>query len=194
LLLVANAFDDGYGNVGPVADLETNTFDVIPVSLLLNTVLNSTHYQIPFETVTAYTQLSYPDGTPVSNATVRAWWIAGNIRSNATVTYDEKAAIWVVRYQFLLGDLLRFGTWTLSEEASDVYGNKGSVSLDVTADPYLFLALVLIALAVVLLVRWFLSKYWHRIYLGTKRVLTRIRSRLGPPSLGRYFSDSPVTP
>lgn len=194
LLLAANAFDDGNGNAGPVADIETSSFDVMPASLLLNTALNSTYYQIPFDAVTAYTQVSYPDGTPVSNATVRAWWIAGNIRSNATVTYDEKAAIWIVRYQFLFGDLLRFGTWTLSEEANDVYGNKGSATLDVTADPYLFLAIVLIAIAVVLLMRWLLSRYWHRIYLGTKRVLTTIRSRLGPPSLGRYFSDSPVTP
>jgi hypothetical protein len=166
----------------------------MPASLVLNTALNSTHYQIPFDAVIAYTQVSYPDGTPVSNATVQAWWIAGNIRSNATVTYDERSAVWIVRYQFLFGDLLRFGTWTLSEETNDIFGNKGSASLEVTADPYFFLAIVLIAVAAVLLVRWFLSRYWHRIYLGTKRVLTTIRRRLGPPSLGRYFSDSPVTP
>jgi len=57
LLLAANAFDDGNGNVGPVKDIETGSFSVTAVGLRLDTVLNSTSYQIPFDTVRAYTQV-----------------------------------------------------------------------------------------------------------------------------------------
>jgi hypothetical protein len=193
-LISANAFDDGNGNLGPAKDVETTSFGVTPVTLLVNTALNSTHYQVPFDTLTAYTRVSYPDGTSVTNATIRAWLSAANSQVNATVTPDKVSPVWIIKYAFSWGDLLRLGNWKLFVEATDIDGNAGSGSMEVTAEPYTLVEIVVAAAIVVLVVRWLLLRFWRRLYLETKRVVSVLRARVRPPSLGRYFSRSPVTP
>ena len=192
-VLPAQTFDDGNGNTGPGNDIETSSFTALPAALRVSATLNSTHYQVPFDTVVAYTQVSYPDGTLITNATVRAWLSAANSRVNATVTHDKAAAVWIVWYAFSWSDLLRPGAWTLSVQASDTYGNAGSASIEIFAEPYTLIEIVLAIVVVLLVARWLLSRFWRRLYLGAKRGLSTLRSRLRPPSLGRY-NDSPVTP
>ncbi len=193
-ILPANAFDDGKGNTGPGKDIETSSFSVLPATLVVNAALNSTHYQVPFDTLIAYTQVSYPDGTLVANATVRAWLVAANSKVNATVTRDRVNPVWIVKYAFSWGDLLRLGNWGLFVQATDIYGNAGSGSLEVSAEPYMLLEILIAAAIVVLVVRWLLLRFWQRLYLGTRRVMSVLRARLRPPSVGRYLNGSPVTP
>ena len=104
-VIVANAFDDGYGNIGPEKNVETDSFTVLPATLQVSVSVNSTHYQVPLDTVTAYVKVSYPDGSPVTNATVRAWLNSAGSIANASITYDETAAVRVATYRFSLGDL-----------------------------------------------------------------------------------------
>jgi len=193
-MVSASAFDDGKGNIGPGKDIETSSFGVLPATLDLNTVLNSTHYQVPFDTLIAYTQVSYPDGSSVANATVRAWLVAAGSKVNATVTRDRVNPVWIVKYAFSWGDLSRLGNWELSVEATDIYGNAGSGSLEVSAEPYTLLEILIAAAIVVLVVRWLLLRFWRHLYLGTRRVMSVLRARLRPPSVGRYLNRSPVTP
>jgi hypothetical protein len=193
-VMAANAFDDGKGNVGPEKDVETSSFVVTAAALLVSSVLNSTRYQVPLDTLVAYTQVSYPDGTSVANATVRAWLNAPNAQVNVTVTRDRTSQVWIIKYAFSWGDLLRLGSWKLSVQATDIYGNTGSESLEVTAEPYSLLEIVVAAAVVLLVIRWLLARFWRRLYLETKRAISALRGRLRPPSLGRYFNNSPVTP
>ena len=193
-LLSANGYDDGKGNIGPDKDIETGSFSALPATLVVNAAVNSTHYQVPFDSLAAYARVSYPDGTAVSNATVRAWLVAGNSKVNVTVSQDKTRSAWVVSYSFSWGDLLRLGGWRLTVEAGDIYGNAGSGSLEVFAEPYSLLEIVVLAAIVLLVARWLLSRFWRCLYLETKRAISAIRGRLRPPSLGRYFKSSPVTP
>jgi hypothetical protein len=176
-VIAANAFDDGYGNTGPERDVETDMFTVVPAKLQVSTSLNSTRYEIPLETVTVYVRPSYPDGSPVTNATIRARLSTAGSMVNASVGYDKNAAVWVVTYSYSLGDLLRPGAWTLSVEASDAYGNSGSAAQEIIAEPYYFIGILLVVIFAVLVVRWFLSRYWHRLYLRAKRVSSAFRTR-----------------
>jgi hypothetical protein len=193
-LLSANAFDDGEGNIGPGKDVETSTFNVTAATLVVSSALNSTHYQVPFDTLTAYARISYPDGTPVSNATVRAWLIAANSEVNATVTYESANSVWIIKYAFSWSDLLRLGNWRLFVVATDIYGNSGSESLEVTTQFYTLLEIVVAAAIVVLAVRWLLLRFWRRLYVETKRAVSALRARVRHPSFGRYLNNSPVTP
>jgi len=193
-VLPANAFDDGNGNIGPTKDFETESFSVLPATLVVSVALNSTHYQVPFDTLIAYAQVSYPDGVSVTNATVRAWLAAADSKVNATVSRDKVNPIWVVKYTFSWGDLLRLGNWGLFVEATDLYGNTGSGYAEVSAEIYTLLEIVIAAAIVVLVLRWLLQRYWRRLYLETRRVVSALRARLRPPSVGRYFNSSPVTP
>ena len=193
-LLTAHSFDDGNGNTGPGTDIETSSFGAVPARLKVSATLNSTHYQVPFDNLVAYTQVSYPDGTLITNATVQAWLSVANSRVNSTVTYDKAAEVWIITYAFSWGDLLRPGSWTLLVQAGDTYGNAGSASIEVFAEPYEFIEIVLAIVVVLVVARWLLSKFWRRMYLGAKRGLSVIRGRLRPPSLGRYLNSSPVTP
>jgi hypothetical protein len=193
-VLSANAFDDGNGNTGPGNDVETRSFSVLPATLVVNAALNSTHYQVPFDTLVANTGVSYPDGATVTNATVRAWLVAANSKVNATVSRDRVNQVWMVKYAFSWGDLFRLGNWALFVEATDIYGNAGSGSVEVSAEPYTLLEILIAAAVIVLVIRWLLLRFWRRLYLGTRRVVSVIKARLRPPSFGRYFSGSPVTP
>ena len=193
-LLSANAFDDGEGNIGPGKDVETSSFSVTPAMLHVNAALNSTHYQVPFDTLIAYTSVSYPDGTSVNNATVRALLTAANSKVNATISRDKVNPVWVVKYAFSWSDLLRLGNWRLSVEATDIYGNAGSGSVEVSADPYMLLEIIIAAAIIVLIARWLLLRFWRRLYLGTRRVVSMLRARFRPRPVGRYFNSSPVTP
>jgi hypothetical protein len=193
-ILPANAFGDGKGNTGPGKDIETSSFSVLPATLLVNAVTNSTQYQVPFDTLIAYTQVSYADGTLVTNATVRAWLVAANSKVNATVTRDRVNQVWIVKYASSWGDLVRLGNWGLFVQATDIYGNAGSGSLEVSAEPYALLEILIAAAIVVLVVRWLLLRFWRRLYLGTRRVVSILRGRLRPPSVSRYLNGSPVTP
>ena len=191
-VMVANAFDDGYGNIGPEENVETDSFTVLPATLQVSISVNSTQYQVPLDTVTAYVKANYPDGLPVTNATVRAWFNSAGSTANASTTYHETAAVWVATYRFSLGDLARPGGWTLTVETADIYGNSGSASLEIVAEPYYFIAILLLLVFALLLARWFLSKYWHRLYLRAKRVSSAFRDRWKPPALGRHLVNSMV--
>jgi hypothetical protein len=193
-LLSANAFDDGEGNTGPGKDVETSSFNVTATTLIVNAVLNSTHYEVPFDTLAAYAGIGYPDGTPVSNATVRAWLMAANSEVNATVTRESVSPVWIIKYAFSWSDLLRLGNWRLFIEATDIYGNAGSESLEVTTQPYTLLEIVVAAAIVVFVVRWLLLRLWRRLYIETKRAVSALRARARHPSFGRYVNNSPVTP
>jgi hypothetical protein len=182
-MIGANAFDDGYGNTGPEKNVETGSFAVLPATLQVGVSLNSTHYQVLLDTITAYVKASYPDGIPVMNATVRAWLSRAGSIANADVTYDKAAAVWVVSYRFSPGDLLRPGAWTLSVDTADIYGNSGSASLEIVAEPYYFIAILLLAVFALLVARWFMSRYWRRLYLRVKRVSSSFRDRWKLPSL-----------
>jgi hypothetical protein len=189
-VMAANAFDDGYGNKGPESDVETRGFSVLPASLQVKTALNSTHYQIPFDTITARAQVAYPDGTSVTNATVRAWLNAADSRRNATMTYDTAARGWIASYSFSFGDLLKPGSWTLLMEARDPYGNSGSASVEVAAEPYNFLVVLSVILVALLLAIWLLRRYWRRLHLRVRRMSLTLRTRWKPQSYARYLNDS----
>jgi len=193
-VMPANAFDDGNGNIGPEKDVQTSGFDVVSATLQVSTSLNSTRYQIPFDTVVAYIHVKYPDGTSVTNATVRGWLAAADSRTNASMTYDGAAEVWIAKYGFSLGDLFKPGTWVLSVEATDVYGNAGSASLEVVAEPYNFLAVLLLVVIALFLARWLMSKYWRRLYLRTKRISGAVRERWRPHSVGRRLTGPSVAP
>ena len=193
-LMPAKAFDDGKGNTGPAKDLETSSFTVTPAMLIVSSSLNSTRYQVPFDTLTGYAQVSYDDGTPVANATIRSWLNASRSMMNVTVTPYKTSSVWAVKYVFSWSDLLRLGTWKLYVEATDPYGNSGMDSLEITTEAYTLLEITIVAAAVLFVIRWLLSRFWRRLYLQTKRVASTIRGRLGAPSAGCYFSSSPVTP
>jgi len=193
-VLPAKTFDDGNGNIGPESDVETSSFSVISATLQVRVELNSTHYQVPFDTATAFARVSYSDGTPVTNATLAARLSAANTRANATVTYDSTTSVWIVKYAFTWADLLSLGTWTLSVEARDIYGNSGSASAEMIAEPYTLLEVLLAVVIVLLVARWLISRFWRRLYLGAKRLTAAIRGRLKPSPIGRYLNRSPVTP
>ena len=196
-VMPANGFDDGYGNTRPQRDVETDSFIVVSATLQVSTTLNSTYYQIPLDTITAYTQVSYPDGSSVTNATVRAWLSAADSKANATVTCDKSNGVCVIRYTFSLLDLIRLGAWTLTVEAKDIYGNAGSASLGVAVEHYYFFAILLVTVVALFLARRFLSKYWRRLYLGAKRASSALRYRRKPSPLSHHINcsrDSHQTP
>jgi hypothetical protein len=174
--LPAMSFDDGYGNKGGPTDTLSQYFQVNNASLLISSQVNGTQIQVPFGQVSIISKISYPDGTPLTNGTVQVLVSMNSGTSALDLVYDPSLGAWRGSYSSGFGDLWRIGKWTFTIQASDTAGNSGSATFDVTAQPYLFLVLVAMVIAVALFGRWTLSRYGRKTYLRIRKAVQKLRS------------------
>ncbi len=203
--VTARGFDDGFGNVGGAEDVSSTAFEVRPAGLRLDVRLNGTLYQAPFDRITLFAKLTYPDGSPVSNATVVATLKQGSWSISIPLTMTRGSGQWAGSYPLSWVDIFRFGAWTIIVEATDVFGNTGSVSLEVGVQPLLLVTVIVALFIIVLLGRWFARLYWRRLQIRLRRFWNTVlkEKRIPIPSFKKncrlnavalYLITSPVTP
>lgn len=173
----AMSFDDGYGNKGGTAAIYSNYFTVTNASLSITSQLNGTNIQIPFGQVSIISRVAYPNGSPMTTGTVTVVVSAGASVSQLPSTYDPTIGEWRASYSSTLLDLARVGTWRLRVTAEDSFGNMGTATYDLTAQPYLFLVLLASVIVVVFVARWSISRYGRRLYFRVRKLLRRPRYR-----------------
>jgi len=174
--LPAMSFDDGFGNKGGPTDAYTNYFSVNNASLTISSSINGTEIQIPFGAVSIISKISYPDGTPLTaNATVSVSVSTGPSKSLLTLSYDPIVGAWRGSYPSSIFDLWHVGTWTLKVEATDSYGNSGSASYEISAQPYVFLVIVAVIVSLALVGRWAYARYGRKVYFRTRKLIQRFR-------------------
>lgn len=171
------SFDDGYGNKGAAMDTYSNFFSVTNASLSITSQLNGTNIQIPFGQVSVMSKVTYPDGSPLTAGTVTVVVIAGSSVSQLQATYDPTTNEWRSSYSSTLFDLAHVGTWILRVTANDAYGNSGMATYDVTAEPYLFIAILASVITALLVVRWSISRYGRRVYFRIRKFVRSPRYR-----------------
>jgi hypothetical protein len=169
------SFDDGFGNKGGADDTFSDYFQVRNASMAISSELNGTQIQVPFGQVSIISKVNYPDGTPLTNGTVRVSLFIGSSTTEIKLAYDPNINAWRGVYASALGDLWRVGTWTLRVEAVDVYGNSGATVYEVTAQPYLFLIVIAVIVAVALFGRWTISRYGRRAYFRIRKLIQKLR-------------------
>ena len=174
--LPALSFDDGFGNKGGLTDTYSDYFTVNNASLTITSSINGTQIQIPFGAVSVISKVSYPDGTPLTNnATVSVIVSTGSSTSLVTLSYDSTIAAWRGSYSSSLSDLWHVGTWTLKVKASDSYENTGSASYEISAQPYLIVAVIAVVASLVLVGRWVYARYGRKAYFRTRKFIQRFR-------------------
>ncbi len=173
--LPAMSFDDGYGNKGGSGNTFSDYFQVRNASLRIRSEVNGTQIQIPFGGVSIISTVTYPDGSPLANGTVRLVVSTGSTVSELKSVYDPSIRAWRAAYSSTFSDLLRPGTWTLNVTAADTLGNSGSVQVKVQAQPYLFIVLVGFLIAAALIGRWIISRYGRRVYFRIRKIIQRFR-------------------
>jgi len=174
--LPAMSFDDGYGNTGGPTDAYTNYFSVVNATLTISSSINGTQIQIPFGAVSIISRISYPDGTPLTaNATVSAAVSTGPSTSLVPLSYDPTIGAWRGSYPSSIMDLWHIGTWTLKVQATDSYDNSGSISYEISAQPYLFLVIVAVIVSVALVGRWVYARYGRKVYFKTRKLVQKFR-------------------
>jgi hypothetical protein len=169
------AFDDGYGNRGGSVDTYSSFFQVRNASLVITSRVNGTEIQVPFGQISIISKIAYPDGTPLTNGTVVAVVSGGTTGSAIELAYDPTLGAWRASYSSSVSDLWRVGTWNLKVQASDAYGNSGTATIQVTAQPYLLVVLIALIVAVVLVGRWVVNRFGRRAYLRTRKLMQRFR-------------------
>jgi hypothetical protein len=174
--LPAMSFDDGYGNKGGSADTFSGYFEVRAANLTIGSQVNGTQIQVPFGQVSIISRVGYPDGTAVTNGTVTVFVSTNSSTSAVKLIYDPSVGAWRGSYSSALWDLWRVGEWTLRVQATDPFGNSASTTYKVAAQPYLFLVLVAVLIAVVLFGRWILTRYWRKLYFRVRKTMQRLRS------------------
>ncbi len=178
--LPAMSFDDGFGNKGGSVGTFSNYFQVRNASLVISTQVNGTQIQIPFGQVSIISKVTYPDGSALTNGTVRVVVATGSQVSDLQSAYDPTIGAWRASYSSTLSDLLRSGTWTLNVTAFDTVGNSGSVEVKVQAQPYLFIVVLGVLVTLVLFGRWTVGRYGRKVYFRVRKVVQRFR----PGALG----------
>jgi len=173
--LPAMSFDDGFGNKGGALDTFSDYFQVRNASFVIKSEVNGTQIQIPFGQVSIISKVTYPDGTPLTNGTVRATLSTGSSTLDLKLVYDPSIGAWRGAYSSTFSDLWRVGTWTLKVEAADTLGNSGTATYDVAAQPYLFLVLLAVLIAIALFGRWTVSRYGRKVYFRVRKIVQRFR-------------------
>ena len=173
----AMSFDDGYGNKGGAMDTYSNFFSVTNATLSIISQLNGTNIQIPFGQVSIMSRVTYPDGSPLTAGTVTVTATAGSSVSQLQSSYDPTIGEWRSSYSSTLFDLTHVGTWTLKVTAHDNFGNSGMATYDVSAQPYLFIAVLASALTALLVARWSISRYGRRVYFRIRKLVRSPRYR-----------------
>ena len=185
----AMTFDDGVGNKGGVRDTTSSLFQVQNATLAITSQLNGTQIQIPFGQVSIISEISYPDGSPMSNGTVT---VVASIGSSVTVlpaVYDPSIGAWRSSYTSTIFDLFHVGTWKLKVNAADTSGNSGIATYEVVAQPYLFIVVVIVVVSIFLVGRWIVLRFGRRVYFRLRRLTRRA------PRLPRTYSNMlPVNP
>jgi hypothetical protein len=174
--LPAMAFDDGYGNKGGAVTTVSEYFQVSNASLLISSEVNGTQIQIPFGQVSIISRVTYPDGRPLTNGTVIVHVNTGTSSSDIRLNYDSELSAWRGTYASDFGDLWRVGTWRVTVEAVDLYGNSGNATYDVGAQPYLLIVIVVLLIGLALFGRWTVSKYGRKIYFRTRKLIQKLRA------------------
>jgi hypothetical protein len=64
----------------------------------------------------------------------------------------------------------------LKVQAADLFGNSGTSTFEVVAQPYLFLVIIGVIVAVALVGRWTVSRYGRKMYLRIRKVVQKLRS------------------
>jgi len=174
--LPAMSFDDGFGNKGGAVDTFSQYFEVQNASLLITSEVNGTQIQVPFGQVSIISKIAYPDSTLLTNGTVRVSVSTDSSTSELNLTYDQSIRAWRGSYSSAFWDLWRVGKWTLKVQATDLFGNSGTTTYEVAAQPYLFLALVAVIIAVVLFARWTVLRFGRKVYFRIRKILQKLRS------------------
>lgn len=173
--LPAMSFDDGSGNKGGSSDTFSNYFQVRNASLVINTEVNGTQIQIPFGQVSIISRVSYPDGTSLTNGTVRVVVATGSGVSILESMFDPTLGAWRALYSSRISDLWRSGTWAFNVTASDKLGNSGTAEVKVQAQPYLFVALLALLTVLALFGRWTVGRYGRRVYFRVRKIVQRFK-------------------
>jgi hypothetical protein len=174
--LPAMSFDDGSGNKGGPTDVYSDYFRVNNASLTIASSINGTRIQIPFGQVSILSKVLYPDGTPLtSNGTVTVTVATGSSTSVISLSYDPGLGAWHGSYSSSFSDIWRVGTWMLKVQASDMFGNTGTTSYTVSAQPYLIVGIISIIIFFILVGRWSYSRYGRKIYFRVRKEIRRFR-------------------
>jgi hypothetical protein len=175
--LPATSFNDGFGNKGGAADMYSNYFQVTNASLIIESEVNGTQIQIPFGQVSIISKVAYPDGTQLTNGTVRLLVSTGSTVVELNSMYDPTIQAWRASYSSTFSDIWRVGTWTLKVNAADTLGNSGTATYQVAAQPYLFIILLAVLVAVLAFGRWTVSRYGRKTYFRARKIIQRFRRR-----------------
>ena len=124
--IVPGAFDDGYGNRGPVQS-PLKGFAVQPASLSVSIGLSSAAYSLG-ELMVLYASVTNPDGSSFTDGSVTASLSSSgrSITSPVSLLYDQTMNRWTGSYT--VGSADPSGTWLVEVDAFDPYGNGGKSS------------------------------------------------------------------
>lgn len=121
-----DAFDDGFGNGGPLSPVVTN-FNIQTASLTVTaTTYNATYTQ--GKIIPIYARITTPGGATFTQGTVSATITSFGQRivGPLGLTYNASSTEWSGGYKINATD--PSGTWQISIAASDGYGNTGQNS------------------------------------------------------------------
>lgn len=174
--LPAMSFDDGFGNKGGAVDTFSDYFEVRNASMIITSEVNGTQIQVPFGQVSIISRVTYPDGTSLTNGTVRVSVSTASSKSEIKLNFDPSINAWRGAYTSGLGDLWHVGTWTLRVQVVDQYGNSGTAVYEVAAQPYLLIVIIGIVVVVVLFGRWTISRYGRKTYFRIRKLIQKLRA------------------
>ncbi|MEM2897465.1 MAG: hypothetical protein QW265_04365 [Candidatus Bathyarchaeia archaeon] len=172
--LIANAFDDGFGNLGPSEELISNKFEITFGELAIKLLLNKTSYQIGFEKLEIPIRIEYNDGSLLAEGLANCTLSHGDYSVVLPLEFIKEKKIWYASFPISVLEVFHVGKWIIRINAIDKFGNLGSYEASISMEPWLLSLLVFIFLLIVLLALRLRRKYWKIIYSKVKNQFIKL--------------------
>jgi len=166
--LAINAFDDGFGNLGPSEELISNKFEIEFGELMIKFLSNKTNYQIGFEKIEILIEIKYHDGSLLNEGLVNCTLLYKDHSIILPLEFIKKEKIWYASFPISVLEIFHLGKWILRINAMDNFGNFGYYETSILIEPWLLFLLIFIFMLIAFLALRLRRKYWKAIYSRVK--------------------------
>ncbi|MEM3507259.1 MAG: hypothetical protein QXD43_04975 [Candidatus Aenigmatarchaeota archaeon] len=167
--IATDSFDDGFGNLGPSEELDSNQFEVTFGELIVKLLLNKTSYQVGFERIEIPIKILYSDGSLLTEGLVNCTLSYGDYSILLHLEFIKEKNIWYTYFPISVLEIIHLGKWVIKINVMDNFGNFGHYEAIISMEPWLFLFLIFVFLLIIVLALRLKRKgYWKIIYSKVK--------------------------
>jgi prefoldin subunit 5 len=120
-------YDAANPNMGPVADVATDSFELLEVDIIVDAIMTGAATYAPGEYLSVFFDAIYADGTPVTTGEVTVWLTAPDTYTMTSYTFEHTVNGRYAKTIWLSDAQAQVGAWTVTLQAMNMTDDAGNM-------------------------------------------------------------------